>query len=65
MLMKSVGQYDRQAVSYLVNGNSNVFDYSEDLSYGKTKGILTHGQVRADKDDVQPQRELVNMLLTL
>jgi len=65
MLMKSVGQYDRQAVSYLVNGNSNVFDYREDLSSGKTKGILTHGQVRKDKSDVFPQRELMAMLLNL
>ena len=63
--MKSVGQYDRQAVSYLVNGNSNVFDYREDLSSGKTKGILTHGQVRKDKSDVFPQRELMAMLLNL
>ena len=41
------------------------FEYSEAACSGKIQGLLTHGQVRTDKDDVQPQPELVKMLLTL
>lgn len=65
MLIESAKQYDRQSVSYLANGNPSVFNYKEDLSRGKTKGVLTHGQVRTDKSDVFPQRELIDMLLSL
>ena len=46
-------------------GFNQAFEFNESACQGKTKGLLTHGQVRTDKDDVQPQRELVNMLLTL
>ena len=65
MLILSSKEYDRQSVSYLDCGNANVFDYRDDLSCGKTKGILTHGQVRKDKSDVFPQRELMSMLINL
>ena len=41
------------------------FEYSDLACSGKVQGLLTHGQVRTDKDDVQPQTELINMLLTL
>ena len=41
------------------------FEYSDSLSYGKTKGLLTHGQVRKDKSDVFPQIELIEMLRSL
>lgn len=41
------------------------FEYSDSLSYGKTKGLLTHGQVRKDKSDVFPQIELIQMLRSL
>ena len=40
-------------------------EFSDDACSGKVQGLLTHGQVRVDKDDVQPQPELINMLLTL
>ena len=46
-------------------GFNQAFEFNELACQGKVEGLLTHGQVRADKDDVQPQRELVNMLLTL
>jgi len=46
-------------------GFNQAFEFNESACQGKIKGLLTHGQVRTDKDDVQPQRELVNMLLTL
>ena len=44
---------------------STAFEFSDDACSGKVQGLLTHGQVRVDKDDVQPQPELINMLLTL
>tara|TARA_B110000259_G_scaffold164151_1_gene190036 strand:+ start:10498 stop:11454 length:957 start_codon:yes stop_codon:yes gene_type:complete len=46
-------------------GFNQAFEFNESACQGKVIGLLTHGQVRADKDDVQPQRELVQMLLTL
>jgi len=46
-------------------GLNKAFEYDESACQGKIEGLLTHGQVRADKDDVQPQIELINMLLTL
>lgn len=44
---------------------STCFDYSEEACEGKIKGLLTHGQVRKDKDDMHPQKELVEMLKSL
>ena len=44
---------------------TRAFDFSDAACSGKVMGLLTHGQVRVDKDDVQPQEELINMLLTL
>ena len=46
-------------------GLNQAFEFNELACQGKVEGLLTHGQVRADKDDVQTQRELLNMLLTL
>lgn len=48
----------------LINANA-AFEYSELACQGKVVGLLTHGQVRKDKDDVHPQRNLIEMLLTL
>lgn len=55
-------------VAMLQSNNSNVenaFEYKEELSKGRITGVLTHGQVRKDKSDVFPQKELIDMLLTL
>jgi len=41
------------------------FEYKEELSKGRIRGVLTHGQVRKDKSDVFPQKELIEMLLSL
>lgn len=41
------------------------FEYKEELSKGRIRGVLTHGQVRRDKSDVFPQKELIEMLLSL
>lgn len=46
-------------------GLNEAFDFSDAACSGKVVGLLTHGQVRVDKDDVHPQRNLVEMLLTL
>ena len=65
MLIASRKEYNRSSLSYLDCGNADIFNYRDDLSSGKIKGILTHGQVRTDKSDVFPQRELMNMLINL
>lgn len=41
------------------------FEYKEEFSRGRITGVLTHGQVRADKSDVFPQPELIEMLLSI
>ena len=41
------------------------FEFSEYASAGNVMGVLTHGQVRKDKSDVQPQKELIQMLIKL
>lgn len=46
-------------------GINQAFEFSELACQGKIQGLLTHGQVRVDKDDVQPQPDLIEMLLTL
>lgn len=44
---------------------NRAFEYKEELSRGRITGVLTHGQVRAEKSDVFPQKELIEMLLSL
>lgn len=46
-------------------GLNKAFEYNDAACQGKIVGLLTHGQVRKDKDDVQPQKDLIEMLLTL
>lgn len=47
----------------LVKLSSNdAFEYSKDVVSGKVLGILSHTNVRKDKFDVFPQKELVDML---
>ena len=41
------------------------FEYSDYMSAGNIVGLLTHGQVRKDKSDVFPQKELIDMLIKL
>lgn len=41
------------------------FDYDDSLAKGKTKGLLSHGNVRKDKFDVSPQPNLIDMILSL
>lgn len=65
---KKSGSYGSMSVGQSWKNNHDSiksFEYSEDLSYGKTKGLLTHGQVRKDKSDVFPQIELIEMLKSI
>lgn len=42
------------------------FDFKEDAYYGKVKGgVVTHANIRKDKNDMFPQPELIDMILTL
>lgn len=41
------------------------FAYSDSACAGNVFGVLTHGQVRKDKSDVFPQKELIQMLIKL
>ena len=46
-------------------GPHKAFEYHEDASKGKVKGLLTHANVRKDKYDLFPQPELIDMLLSI
>lgn len=42
------------------------FDFQSDAYYGKVKnGVVTHANIRKDKEDVFPQPELIDMILSL
>lgn len=43
----------------------NAFDYQPDAYNGKVKGMVTHANIRKDKEDMFPQPELIDMILTL
>lgn len=42
--------------------DNDAFEYSKDATSGKLLGILSHTNVRKDKTDVSPQKNLVKML---
>tara|TARA_B100001248_G_C27378784_1_gene455798 strand:- start:1087 stop:2055 length:969 start_codon:yes stop_codon:yes gene_type:complete len=46
-------------------GITSAWEFSEEACAGKWKGLLTHGQVRKDKDDMHPQQNLIDMLMTI
>lgn len=41
------------------------FDFQSDAYYGKVKGMVTHANIRKDKEDMFPQPELIDMILSL
>lgn len=42
------------------------FDFQSDAYYGKVKGgMVTHANIRKDKEDMHPQKELMDMILSL
>lgn len=44
---------------------AKAFDFHSDAYYGKVKGMVTHANIRKDKEDMFPQPELMDMILTL
>lgn len=50
---------------WIKNEGAGAFEFHEDAYYGRTKGIITHANIRKDKFDVFPQPELMDMILTL
>ena len=44
---------------------ASAWDFSDEACSGKIVGLLTHGQVRKDKDDMHPQQNLIDMLMSL
>lgn len=44
---------------------AGAFDYHADAYNGKVKGIVTHANIRPDKEDMFPQPELIDMILSL
>jgi hypothetical protein len=44
---------------------ATAWDFSDEACSGKIVGLLTHGQVRKDKDDMHPQQNLIDMLMSL
>ena len=43
----------------------NAFDFHTDAYNGKVKGIVTHANIRKDKEDMFPQPELIDKILRL
>ncbi|MCH5167537.1 MAG: peptidoglycan-binding protein [Erysipelotrichales bacterium] len=44
---------------------ADAFEFQADAYNGKVKGIVTHANIRKDKEDMFPQPELIDMILTL
>ena len=45
--------------------SNKVFDYQADAYNGKIKGLISHGNVRKDKEDCHPQDELFQLISEL
>lgn len=70
LLLKDKHDIDIHAglVSHLHENSKDqhrAFEYNESMSRGRVTGVLSHTNVRSDKSDVFPQKELIEMLLTL
>ncbi len=46
-------------------GADKAFEFQQDAYEGKVKGLLSHSNVRKDKQDIHPQDELIDMLLSI
>jgi len=65
LIKKFSGNPQKSGVAVPYPNVTQAFDFNDAMCQGKIQGLLTHGQVRKDKDDVQPQDGLIQMLLTL
>ena len=54
-----------EGTKHTKKGIASAWDFSDEACSGKIVGLLTHGQVRRDKDDMHPQQNLIDMLLSL
>lgn len=53
-------------VTEIKKHGAKAFEFNQDAYYGKVKGMWTHANVRAkDKEDLFPQPNLIDMLLSL
>lgn len=51
---------------WIKNEGARAFEFHEDAYYGRVQnGIVTHANIRRDKEDVFPQPELIDMLSSL
>lgn len=46
-------------------GVTKAFDYQQDAALGNVRGMLVHSNILKTKEDMHPQKELVDMLLSL
>ena len=46
-------------------GVEKAFEFQQEAYEGKVKGLLSHSNVRKDKEDIHPQDELIDMLLSI
>ena len=66
--MKRIANQGPQNYGSAVRGNVGItaaWEFSEEACAGKWRGLLTHGQVRKDKDDMHPQQNLIDMLMNI
>ena len=50
----------------LKKDGAKAFDFQSDAYYGKVKGgMMTHANIRKDKNDLFPQDEVMDMILSL
>lgn len=52
-------------VSEIKEKGVKAFEFNEDAYYGRIKGMWSHTNTRKDKTDLFPQKELIDMLLSL
>lgn len=41
------------------------FEFQSDAYYGKVKGLVSHSNIRKDKEDMSPQPDLLDMIMSL
>lgn len=52
-------------IKWIEKEGRKAFEFHQDAYDGKVHGLITHANIRKDKNDVFPQKELIDMLLTI
>jgi hypothetical protein len=52
-------------ISEIKEKGVKAFEFNEDAYYGRIKGMWSHTNTRKDKTDLFPQKELIDMLMSL